>query len=223
MRTNFYFSKSREQKENNDVQVIKTLKLKRLDIGCWEYKRNGYIGVDILNVPNVDVQADVCNLPFKDSSIDEVYSKYSLEHVEDNIAAISEIWRVCKSGALIRLILPHFSNPAYYDDLTHKHAYSTRSFDYYDQELHEISKFPIYLPQVNLKVFKVELRWWPYNLIDMKIGWKRILLKILNSIFNYLADANRFLCERLWCNWVGGFYEVEFKLRVKKQINRNQQ
>ena len=189
---------------------------RKLDLGCSFHKRDGFVGIDILKSDGIDVQTDACFLPFKENSFDEIYSSYALEHIQDNLKVLEEIWRVCKDGAIVRLILPHFSNPAFSDDLTHKHRYSTRTFEHYDQELHEITGHPNYLPGINLKVKQARLVWWPPQVIDRKSHWKKSILKVLNNLINTLANRYPFLCERVWCNWVGGFYEVDFKVRVIK-------
>lgn len=195
---------------------IKPRDAPRLDIGCSFHKRDGFIGIDILPSSGPDVLADACRLPFKDSIFSEIYSSYTLEHIQDNLAVISEIYRVCNPDAIVRLILPHFSNPAFHDDLTHKHKYSTRTFEHYDQSLHELTGHPNYLPHVNLKLEKVEIRWWPPQVIARKGIGKSFILSILNKVINIFANAYPFLCERIWASWVGGFYEVEFRLRVVK-------
>lgn len=189
----------------------------KLDLGCSYHKLPGYIGLDILVSSGVDVVTDARLMPFPDSSVSEVYSRYALEHIPDNLKVISELWRVCKDGAELRLILPHFSNPAFHDDLTHVYKYSTRTFEHYDHDMHELTGHPNYLPEVNIKLKKTELRWWPPQVIERKSGLKKIVLKSVNSIINTLANAHPFLCERLWCSWVGGFYEVDFTLKVIKR------
>ena len=193
-----------------------SLNNRKLDLGCSFHKREGFVGIDILRANGIDIQADACFLPFKDNAFDEVYSSYALEHIQDNLKVIQELWRVCEHGAIVRLVLPHFSNPAFYDDLTHRHKYSTRTFEHYDHDFHKITGHPNYLPEVNLKVEKAKLGWWPPQVIDRKILWKRSVLKILNRAINFLANRYPFLCERVWCNWVGGFYEVNFTVRVIK-------
>lgn len=164
----------------------------------------------------MNVRGDARQLPFKTSSIDEIYSRYCLEHIDDQLAVIREMYRVSKPGAKVRLILPHFSNPAFYDDLTHQRLYSTRSFEHYDQEMHALTGYPNYLPDINFKVTKTELRWWPPQVIARKRLFKRLLLTALNGLINALANAHPFFCERIWCPWVGGFYEVDFTMSVRK-------
>ncbi len=187
-----------------------------LDLGCSLYKQPGHIGIDILKVPDVDVIADGCKLPFKDSSFEGVYASHTIEHIADQLAVISEMWRICKHDATIHIKVPHFSNPSYFDDLTHQRRYSTRSFEHFDHDLHKKNGHPNYLPQVNLKLYSVRLNYWPQHIIDQKSFIKAKTIQAVNTVINYLANAHHFLCERIWCRGVGGFYEVEYLIRVLK-------
>ncbi len=188
----------------------------KLDIGPSYYKAKDFIGLDILRSDGVDVVGDARCMPLKTSSIDEIYSSYCLEHIDDQLAVVKEVFRVCKPGAMIRLILPHFSNPAFFDDLTHQRLYSTRSFEHYDHDMHALTGYPNYLPEVNIKLISAELRWWPPQIIARKGVGKRLILNTLNGIVNWLANAHPFLCERVWCRWIGGFYEVDYVMKVVK-------
>lgn len=189
---------------------------RRLDIGPSYYKSEGFIGIDLLRSQNVDIVGDARRMPIKTNIIDEIYSSYCLEHIDDQLSVLKEIYRVCKNGAEVRLILPHFSNPAFFDDLTHQRLYSTRSFEHFDHDLHSLTGYPDYLPEINLKVMSAELRWWPPQIIARKGRFKRLLLYITDLIINYIANKYPFLCERIWCRFVGGFYEVDFRMKIVK-------
>lgn len=188
----------------------------RLDIGCSFHKKPGYIGVDIESGPDVDIIADMAALPFKDSSIHEIHTRHTLEHVENPLQCISELYRVTNAEGKMVIIVPHYSNSAYWADLTHLRPFSARTFQYFDLDYCMKSGFPIYLPKINLKIEKVILTYWPDRITKSKTLFKRSVSRFLNRMLSYLASKNPFLCERIWCSWVGGFYEVEFHLKVIK-------
>jgi len=189
----------------------------RVDIGCSIHKLPGWLGVDVEPGPDVDVRADMHHLPFRDSSLEQIHTRHTLEHVEDPRQCLRELYRVCKPEGRIAIIVPHYSNPAYWADMTHKRPFSARSFEYYDLQLAKRSGFPIYLPEVDFRTKRVRLTFWPKRIYQNKMPLKRWIIGILDYVFSGLASWNPFLCERLWCNWVGGFYEVEFELQPVKK------
>jgi SAM-dependent methyltransferase len=89
-----------------------------LDFGCGagkmvdEYCRRGYdaYGCDIALERTADrllpIARDPYRLPFEDDSFDYVFSDQVFEHVADHQAAIEEIWRVLKPGAVSLHIFP---------------------------------------------------------------------------------------------------------------------
>lgn len=54
-----------------------------------------YITTD-LDSPLADVQADICNLPFKDSEFDVILCNHVLEHIPDDTKAMQELYRILK-------------------------------------------------------------------------------------------------------------------------------
>ena len=54
------------------------------------------------------IRADALHLPFPDGSIDHVIASEILEHIPDDRAAIAEIARVLKSGAVAGVTVPRF-------------------------------------------------------------------------------------------------------------------
>lgn len=79
-----------------------------LDIGCGSLKRDGFVGVDILDV--ADYQCDIATerLPFPDSSASHIFSSHCLEHIPPAQLAhvFREFTRVAKDGALLELWHP---------------------------------------------------------------------------------------------------------------------
>ena len=67
--------------------VRKFKKMKNLD----------YTSADLFS-PIVDVKADIVDLPFEDNSFDVIICNHVLEHIVDDRKAMSELYRVMKSG-----------------------------------------------------------------------------------------------------------------------------
>ena len=89
---------------NNSVPIY-------LDIGCKDKKKQGYIGIDILNFGQEIVWDVTQGLPFMDGSVSKIYCSHLLEHLEnlDIQDFFIEMHRVCKNEAEIELRTPHSS------------------------------------------------------------------------------------------------------------------
>lgn len=59
------------------------------------------------------LQADVCELPLHDCSLDAVLSANLLEHVPDDLRALAELRRVLRAGAIAVVVVP--AGPGLYD------------------------------------------------------------------------------------------------------------
>ncbi len=104
-----------------------------LDLGCGASKAEGRICIDHLDMPNVDIVADLeQGLPFlPDNSVDSIHSKSLLEHIDNFDVLMKDIWRVLKPEGRKHLFVPHFSNPYYYSDSTHRRFFGLYSFEYF--------------------------------------------------------------------------------------------
>lgn len=67
-----------------------------------------YITADIES-PLAKVKMDIHDIPFEDDRFDVVLCNHVLEHVRDDIKAMSEIWRVLKPGGFAILQVPFFN------------------------------------------------------------------------------------------------------------------
>lgn len=87
-----------------------------------------------LESPIVDIKADITNLPFPDSSYDVVLCNHVLEHIPDDRAAMSEIFRVLRPGGWAILQVPMENERAvtYEDDTITDREERTRIFGQYD-------------------------------------------------------------------------------------------
>ena len=64
------------------------------------FKNSNNISYDTidLNSPLAEIKADICNLPLEDNTYDFILCNHVLEHVYDDLKAMSELYRVLKKG-----------------------------------------------------------------------------------------------------------------------------
>lgn len=103
----------------------------KLNLGCGTDIRKGYVNVDSVKLPGVDKVFDLDSQKwsFKDNTFDEVICKDIIEHLDDPLKAMGEIWRISKPGAIIKVHVPFFPGMYAIGDLTHKHFFNYNSFD----------------------------------------------------------------------------------------------
>ena len=104
-----------------------------LELGCGTLKRvPGSIGIDLEDLPSVDVVGDVLEvLPsLAAASVRLAHSSHFLEHLADLPTFMTELARVVRPGGRVEIIVPHFSNPYYYSDPTHKTFFGLYTFCY---------------------------------------------------------------------------------------------
>ena len=107
-----------------------------LNLGCGEKHLNRAINLDRVAAVNPNIVHDIDNFPwpFAENQFNEVLAYDILEHCSDNVATMEEIYRVCQSGAVVRITTPHFSSANSFTDPTHRHHFGFFSFHYFTGE-----------------------------------------------------------------------------------------
>lgn len=190
-----------------------------VDLGCGSRKMRGSVGMDIVGVPGVDVVADMSRgLPFRTSSLDGIYAYHVLEHLDDFLAAVGEIWRVLKDGGRAYVKAPHAcSTFMTWKDPTHRRGLSIATFSYFDDTYFDGAAFGYYSPAK----FRIERAKLNFTLTDRQFHAPsyRLPRRVLNTVFDVLANKSRgyqYACERFWGPIVG-IEEVVLTMRAIKQ------
>lgn len=105
---------------------------RKLHLGCGSNSKEGWINLDIANIPGVDVVHNVENLPlpFPDNSFDEVLCQFILEHVEW-VPVVRDIHRTLAPGGKLHISVPHFTSKQNFTDPQHKRLFSVETFDFF--------------------------------------------------------------------------------------------
>ncbi|GEO81444.1 class I SAM-dependent methyltransferase [Pararhodospirillum oryzae] len=97
----------------------------RLNLGCGGHHREGWINVDraAALAPDQVVDLETTPWPWPDDSVDEILLSHVLEHLGETprafLAVMGELWRVCRNGARITIVVPHPRHDSFLNDPTH--------------------------------------------------------------------------------------------------------
>ena len=132
-----------------------------IDLGCGPKKKPGRIGIDKVDMPHVNIVADIEDgLPFlPDRSVDEIYCRSVLEHIKNFENVIKEIVRVLKKDGRAHIFVPHFSNPYYYSDFTHVRFFGLYTFYYFVDAKYQLNrKVPHFYTNVRIRILSQRLK-----------------------------------------------------------------
>ena len=181
-----------------------------LELGCGPRKADPQaIGIDLLDFDGVDLVGDVyvALAAMPASSISRVHTSHFLEHLPDLPRLLDELGRVMAPGAALTIIVPHFSNPFYYSDPTHRTPFGLYTLAYFcEQELFR-RQVPRYSFNAPFTIQAVQLRFKSYPPRYLRHAFKRLVGVVVNSCM-YTME----LYEENFC-WLVPCYEVQYSLR----------
>ncbi|OGW07965.1 MAG: hypothetical protein A2W75_00495 [Nitrospinae bacterium RIFCSPLOWO2_12_39_15] len=138
--------------------------MKILDLGCGKKKCENSIGIDISPKSKADVIHDLNNFPypFPDNEFDKVICLDILEHLDNIVKVMEEIYRICKSGAEVSIRVPHFSSTHAYGDPTHRHIFSTESLNFC---IPSLSNYDFYT-EAKFELVRLKINFWKIHRLN---------------------------------------------------------
>ncbi len=107
-----------------------------LDIGCGDIHAPGFLGLDIVPSPSVDIvwNAEKLPYPIPASSVSVLLVSHLVEHLKPwlFIDIMNEWWRIAKPNAQLVISTPYAGSPAYWQDPTHVAGFNEKTFAYFD-------------------------------------------------------------------------------------------
>jgi hypothetical protein len=183
-----------------EPQPLIPLNLQRrtsLNLGCGGKHIREALNLDIAPETNPDVVQDLNRLPWvlPSDHFREVLAFDVIEHLDDFIATMEEIHRICVAGAVVRITVPHFSCANAFTDPTHQRLFGYFSFDYVTNE----SEIQHYTPVRFLRQYS-RMMFYP---------------SVVNKLVGRLANRYPAAYERRWA-WMFPAWYLYFELKVLK-------
>lgn len=151
----------------------------RLDIACGGNKTPGFIGLDIRELPGVDIvwNAEVQPWPLPDECVIQALCSHYVEHINPAnfgfINFMNEVWRVMKFDAQFIVQLPYGGSPRYWQDPTHINGCNEVTWAYFDPIVNDAPSqlYAIYKP----RPWKVtSMRWDVMGDIEVVMSKRRL-------------------------------------------------
>lgn len=167
----------------------------RLNLGSGTKSHAGFLNVDKVALENVDIiwNLEETPLPFRTNSVSQIICEHVLEHIVNYVPLLEELYRICKPGAKVRVMVPYFRYEAAYRDPTHVRFFTEHSFDYFQDGV-EFSHYS----EIRFDIRKVELR------NTFKSSIRNLHKKIIK-----LIPFKKFLNIFLWNIFTEIYYELE--------------
>jgi len=182
---------------------------KILDVGCGRNKIPGAIGIDVNPLTDADLIHDlgVLPYPFSDNEFDEIVCRHVIEHVPDVIGLVTELHRITKAGGRISIITPHYTNPDWATDPTHRNHFNSYSFN-------------CFMPQKTPFSFYTAVELRPVRTyVSLASLWRALGMEFITNIDQHWPQL-RFL-RKFWEFYLSPIIrgkELQFEFEVIKKI-----
>jgi len=179
--------------------------MKKLNLGCGRFKKEGFINVDLNPAHKPEVVHDLNKFPypFKSEEFDYIEISHALEHLDDPFGVMRELHRILVKGGTLRVLVPHCSRG--FTHAEHKHGFDV-TFKYYFDE-----KYFWEDSGVKMRCVKNRLTWFAQPGLKRRYlpGHVVFVLTVFGVVVDFFANIYPEFCSRVWCYWVGGFEELE--------------
>jgi hypothetical protein len=180
-----------------------------LELGCGDHKRHPEaVGIDSLKYDGVDIVGDIETVLslLPENCVSAVYSYHCFEHLTNLGQLMGDLGRIMVTSARLKVVVPHFSNPYYYSDATHRQPFGLYTFSYYAKDSIFSRQCPTYQRKIQFELKSVDLIFKSPKPFYVRYGLKKIVQGVvnLNRYFKEYYEEN--LCWLLPC------YELHYEM-----------
>jgi len=114
----------------------------KLDVGCGGNKQNGFIGLDMRDLPGVDIvhNAEEFPYPLPGESCSIILCSHLIEHIKPwlMINFMNELWRLLEVNGQLWASMPYATSFGFVQDPTHCNPCNEATWQYFDPQ------YPLY-------------------------------------------------------------------------------
>lgn len=183
-----------------------------LDIGCGANKKSSNsIGIDMLDLKGVDIIGEVLEITknINSETVDKIFTSHFLEHIDDLEHYLDEFSRILKPNGILEIIVPHYSNPYFYSDPTHKRYFGLYTMSYFAKSTLFKRTVPQYNHNISFHLSSVELNFSSTRPFYIRHAIK----KLLGIIFGTSYFMQEFWEENL--SFIFPCYDIKYNLSKK--------
>ena len=157
----------------------------KVNLGCGSDVRPGYVNVDTVRLPGVDVIHDLNEpLPFTTNTVDTVVCLNVIEHIRDVESFIREVHRVLKPGGWAEIVTPHFSHADAWTDPQHVHAFGAFTADYWQEDNERNYYLGVGFKEVAVWVEWFHKWYFPHHYLFTVLGRSRKFLLLYEAVLH---------------------------------------
>ena len=114
----------------------------KINLGCGDKYLKGYVNCDYSKNVRTDKFFDLNKFPYplKSNYADEILMDNVLEHLDDMVKVMEELYRILKNKGKLIIIVPYGKSDGAMQDPTHKQFFTEKTMDYFTHD----SKFKFY-------------------------------------------------------------------------------
>lgn len=134
--------------------------------------------------------------PFEKDTFEEIRAENVLEKVDDLEAVMNEVFRICKNGAKIYIIVPYFNSSSNCSPTSH-HNFGFSTFYYFVRGQNPSYPGP-YFKMINIKSIPSRwFKWIPNFSVRWLIRHRNPFMKFRDILSLFIGEINQYLYVEL--------------------------
>jgi predicted SAM-dependent methyltransferase len=158
----------------------------KLNIGCGNVHKEGWINIDIANLGAADIIHDATKpFPYENDSVDFIYSEHFIEHITlaDGLSFFKEAYRILKKDGVMRIACPdldvtidQFVNDSWREDFARNSIPATTRCEMLDMTMRGWGHLYLY----NYEEMEIRLKQCGFTQIERKELYKSFYPELEN-------------------------------------------